>query len=135
MINVFFRAVIFGLGVELGREIYRGIKKLKAGAMGETPQPDVTPPDKSADEKSNEGARTEGETVVDEARGQEESTAVIDDAGAELDSGQTDAITDDETPSDGEKQKHEKSGERAEKEDSAELINEKTDEDEGSPDA
>ena len=32
MINVFFRALLFGLGIEVGRDIYRSIKKLSSSA-------------------------------------------------------------------------------------------------------
>jgi hypothetical protein len=39
MFNIFIRAVIFGLGVELGREIYRAVKKKLGNEFEERREP------------------------------------------------------------------------------------------------
>ena len=67
MINVLLRAVIFGIGVEIGREVYNAVKNMAIGEEEEAqpaaaaPQPvppmeETQPAEKKKKEKSEESA-------------------------------------------------------------------------------
>jgi hypothetical protein len=59
MFNIFVRAVIFGLGVEIGRDIYRKVKQ-KTIEREESRSPEQVKPTASHDDDSNEDEPEEG---------------------------------------------------------------------------
>lgn len=105
MFNVFVRAVVFGLGVELGREVYRGIKKI-----AKLPNDDSREEAQAAENKSDsEPSAEDGVATImkDEAPpppAKEQEDQAVEDAQAETSERETaeaeDRTAEDETPGD-----------------------------------